>query len=70
MRGPRLVVLVNDAGRRLDTTARAGVREGQVYCWNGRRWSRAAAEERRRLRAARDILDSLKRSDPGGNITL
>lgn len=67
----------SQAGRRLAvwengqvTAAPPGAREGYVYCWTGKSWSRNRTEERRRLANVRMMLDSMKASDPGGNINL
>lgn len=49
---------------------RGSLREGQVFCWTGKKWKRDKGEERRRLREVREILEQLKRTDPGGNIRL
>lgn len=64
-----IAVLVGDAGDQVELP-RAGLREGYVLCWDGRRLRRDRAEEKRRLRSARAQLEQLKRSDPGGNIRL
>jgi hypothetical protein len=49
---------------------RGRFREGQVFRWTGRAWSRDTREERRRLAEARKRLEQLRRTDPGGDIQL
>jgi hypothetical protein len=62
----------------IDAVLRAGVREGSVLrvrfgAANLPNWSSAVIdkeEEQRRLKEAKDLLDEMKRSYPGGDITL
>jgi hypothetical protein len=76
-----IVVLVSDTGETIDmprVELPVGVREGAVLrvrfgAQNLPDWSSAVLdkeEEKRRLKEAKDILDDMKRSDPGGDITL
>jgi hypothetical protein len=76
-----IVVLVSDTGETIDmprVELPGGVREGAVLrvrfgAQNLPDWSSAVIdqeEERRRLRDAKEMLDDLKRSDPGGDIKL
>lgn len=66
--GPYAVVVM-DTGQTYHIP-RGSLREGQVYCWNGKRWTRNKREERRRLDEARRQLEQLQRTDSGGDITL
>ena len=77
----KMAVLVSDKGETIETPRRElphGVREGSVLrvrlgAANVPDWSSAVIdkeEERRRLREAKEMLDDLKRSDPGGDIKL
>jgi hypothetical protein len=77
----KIVVLVADDGTTAEVpraTLPARLREGSVLRVrlgvNGRPdWSSAEIdqdEEERRLKEANDMLDEMKRSDPGGDITL
>jgi hypothetical protein len=76
-----IVVLVSDTGETIDmprVELPVGVREGAVLrvrfgAQNLPDWSSAVIakeEEKRRLREAKEMLDDLKRSDPGGDIKL
>jgi hypothetical protein len=76
-----IVVLVSDTGETIDmprVELPVGVREGAVLrvrfgAQNLPDWSSAVIdqdEEKRRLREAKRMLDEMKRSDPGGDITL
>ena len=76
----KVAVLVADDGATIDVprSKLPRVREGSVLCVrlgaNGRPdWSSAEIdkdEEERRLKRAGEMLDEMKRSDPGGDITL
>jgi hypothetical protein len=76
-----VAVLVGDSGGTIDMPRAKlpkGVREGSVLrvpldAQNRPDWSSAVIdrqEEKRRLREAKQMLDDLKRSDPGGDIKL
>jgi hypothetical protein len=75
-----IAVLVSDSGATVQmprVELPAGIREGAVllvrFAQNLPDWSSAVIdteEERRRLREAKEMLDDLKRSDPGGDIAL
>ncbi|PYO87629.1 MAG: hypothetical protein DMD38_01265 [Gemmatimonadetes bacterium] len=76
-----IAVLVSDSGATVQiprVELPTGIREGAVLrvrfgAQNLPDWSSAVIdkeEERRRLREAKEMLDDLKRSDPGGDIKL
>ncbi len=76
-----VAVLVSDKGETIEMPRLelpTGVREGSVLrvrfgAQNLPDWSSAVIdkeEEERRLREARRLLDEMKRTDPGGDITL
>jgi hypothetical protein len=76
-----IAVLVSDSGATVQmprVELPAGLREGAVLrvrfgAQNLPDWSTAVIdkeEEKRRLREAKEMLDDLKRSDPGGDIKL
>jgi hypothetical protein len=76
-----IAVLVSDSGATVHMPRielPTGLREGTVLrvrfgAQNLPDWSSAVIdkeEERRRLREAKEMLDDLKRSDPGGDIKL
>ena len=76
-----IAVLVSDSGETVEMPKielPKGVREGSVLrvrfgAQNLPDWSSAVIdkkEEARRLREAEETLDEMKRSDPGGDITL
>ncbi len=76
-----VAVLVSDTGETIDLPRAElpkGIGEGSVLrvplgAQNQPDWSSAAIdkkEEERRLKEAKDLLDEMKRSDPGGDITL
>ncbi len=76
-----VAVLVNDAGETIEmprVELPEGLREGSVLrvrfgAQNVPDWSSAVIdkeEEKRRLKEAKEILDDMKRSDPGGDIVL
>jgi Protein of unknown function (DUF3006) len=76
-----IAVLVSDAGATVQmprVELPTGIREGAVLrvrfgAQNLPDWSSAVIdkeEEQRRLREANEMLDDLKRSDPGGDIKL
>jgi hypothetical protein len=76
-----IAVLVSDSGatvQRPRVELPTGLREGAVLrvrfgAQNLPDWSSAVIdkeEEKRRLRQAKEMLDDLKRSDPGGDIKL
>lgn len=76
-----IAVLVSDSGATAQmprVELPTGIREGAVLrvrfgAQNLPDWSTAVIdkeEERRRLKEAKEMLDDLKRSDPGGDIKL
>ena len=76
-----IAVLVSDRGETVEMPRLelpAGLKEGSVLCvrfgaQNLPDWSSAVIdreEETRRLKEAKQQLDDMKRSDPGGDITL
>ncbi len=76
-----IAVLVSDSGATVQmprVELPPGIREGAVLrvrfgAQNLPDWSSAVVdkeEEKRRLKEARDMLDEMKRSDPGGDIKL
>jgi hypothetical protein len=76
-----IAVLVSDAGETIEmprVELPAGVREGSVLRLRFRPakvpdWGSAVidkGEEQRRLKQAQQMLDEMKRSDPGGDVTL
>ena len=76
-----IAVLVSDSGATVQmprVELPTGIREGAVLrvrfgAQNLPDWSSAVIdkeEEQRRLREAKEMLDDLKRSDPGGDIKL
>ncbi len=77
----KIAVLVSDRGETIDLPSVGlprGLREGSVLrvrfgAQNLPDWSTAVIdkeEEKRRLEEAQRLLDEMKRSDPGGDITL
>ena len=81
LEGNNIAVLVSDKGETIDmprVELPAGVREGSVLrvrfgAQNLPDWSSAVIdkeEEEWRLKEAKDILDEMKRSDPGEDIML
>ena len=76
-----VAVLVSDRGGTIEMPRLelpTGIREGSVLrvrfgAQNLPDWSSAvidSEEEKRRLKEAKDLLDGMKRTDPGGDITL
>jgi Protein of unknown function (DUF3006) len=76
-----IAVLVSDSGATVQMPSvelPTGIREGAVLrvrfgAQNLPHWSSAVIdkkEEERRLKEAKKLLDEMKRSDPGGDITL
>jgi hypothetical protein len=76
-----IAILVSDSGATVQmprVELPTGLREGAVLrvrfgAQNLPDWSSAVIdedEEKRRLREAKETIDDLKRSDPGGDITL
>ena len=76
-----IAVLVRDRGETIEmprVELPEGLREGSVLrvrfgAQNVPDWSSAVIdkeEEKRRLKEAKEILDDMKRSDPGGDIVL
>ncbi len=76
-----IAVLVSDKGQTIEMPRLElpeGLREGAVLrvrfgAQNVPDWSSAVIdkeEEKRRLKEAKEILDDMKRSDPGGDIVL
>ncbi len=76
-----MAVLVSDRGQTIEMPRLElpeGLREGSVLrvhfgAQNIPDWSSAVIdkeEEKRRLKEAKEILDEMKRSDPGGDIVL
>jgi hypothetical protein len=76
-----IAVLVSDSGATIDmprVELPTGLREGSVLrvrfgAQNLPDWSNAVIdneEEKRRLKEAQRLLDKMKRTDPGGDITL
>ena len=76
----KLVIVVGDDGRSMDVERSKlpkGVREGTVLRVRigpaGPDWSSAEidrAEERRRREETKQLLDEMKKSDPGGDVKL